>query len=623
MPASGIDIRFLGIRPLYDQGVIARFEAVLPEGCTGAPELSGTIASIVRRPVAECLQIGERPGEDGTRIVTVSLRNRTYRWGFRLTVRASREDGSRLRAARTVSFDECRASEQAWLEERRNVQNDERYDAWFRAQRTCEAELDRQCREAGKLERQPLVSIVTPVYRPPASYLREMVDSVLGQTYPKLELILANASGECAEVDDVLAEAARDERVRIIEIENRSIAENTNAALAEATGDYVAFVDHDDLLEPDALFRYVEAICAAPEADLLFCDEDMWGVPDDEAGDDAASERFFGPKFKPSWNPSRLLDGNIVCHMLMVSRRVLEQVEPTPAELTGAQDYDLTLKAAELAREIVHVPRMLYHWRSYPSSSATNLESKPYLLEAGRLAVQAHFDRVGIDARVGTGSYPLTYRTRFGGVGERRVCRLSLEEALHGASDGQLDALGDADVVLLAAEDAVLDEGCADELVGVLARDEVAIAAPITLDADGLVSSAGLTIRADGVRTPMSAGLAWMDVGYSQFLCCNHDVSAVAASCLALRADVFRELGGLDLAFADDAEAAVVDLCLRAGERGRFCCVVATAHVRVPARADHASHADDLLARHPSIAEGDPFLGACLDPSSPFYQLSS
>lgn len=622
---SPIQIDFVGIRPFYEQGVIARFAMTLAPEVAGMPELHATTSAIVRRPVGEVHVIGERMLEDGSRVVDVSIRNRTYRWGFRLSAVGVRADGGRIRASRTVGFARCRETELAWLEERRNVQNDERYDTWLRAHRASGGELERQRRMADRWIAgdglAPLVSIVTPVYRTPAAYLREMVDSVLAQTYPNFELVLANASGECAEVDEVLA-AYDDERIRVIEIENRSIAENTNEGISVAAGDFIAFVDHDDLLEPDALFRYVEAIRARPEADLLFCDEDMWGIPDDERDDESAHERFFGPKFKPGWNPSRLLDGNIICHMLMVSRHALEQVDLTPPELTGAQDYDLTLKAWEVARDVVHVPRMLYHWRSYPESSATNLESKPYLLEAGRAAVQAHFDRAGIEAKVEPGIYPLTYRTRFEGDAHcSGITSLPLKPAA--LSDGRLP--DDAETLILIDGDAQFGADDLREIADALARPEVGIAAPITLDPDGLVASAGLTVCPDGTRTPMSAGLTYIDIGYSQFLCCNHDCSAVAPSMFAMRAETYRQLGGFDAELAREAgiEAAVVDLCLRVREAGMVCCVVASSHVRMPSTgADHSSGAAELLARHPQIADGDPHLGAHLDPASPFYQLA-
>ncbi|MCH3942872.1 MAG: glycosyltransferase [Atopobiaceae bacterium] len=183
----------------------------------------------------------------------------------------------------------------------------------------------------------------------------------------------------------------------MIVAENKDISSNTNVGIAAARGDYVAFVDHDDFVEPDALFRYVEAINAHPECDLLFCDEDYWGEVD-------GRELFFAPKFKPGWNPDLLYTYNYVCHMLCVSRRALELTERSDAEVAAAQDYDLTFKAASVAREIVHVPRMLYHWRDHAASTARHRESKPYALVAGRRQSRGRSTAEGCPRRSSTGA---------------------------------------------------------------------------------------------------------------------------------------------------------------------------------------------------------------------------
>ena len=198
---------------------------------------------------------------------------------------------------------------EAWFEERRNCQNWDGYDGWMRAHRADDAELARQLEEAATWDDAPLLSLVCPTFNTPEPYLRTMVGSVLAQTYARFELVVVDAS-EDDRVRRALA-GCDDPRVRVVPVENAGIAGNTNRGIAEATGDYVGFLDHDDFLEPDCLFRYAEAVRAHPGCDLLFCNEDMWeddaaGAPDALAG---GPGRYFGPKFKAGWDLARLLDG--------------------------------------------------------------------------------------------------------------------------------------------------------------------------------------------------------------------------------------------------------------------------------------------------------------------------
>ena len=235
-----------------------------------------------------------------------------------------------------------------------NAQEDPSYDRWFRLHRSDGQELSRQRAEVRSLGQETLFSIVVPVFCTSAAYLRAMVDSILAQTYGRFELVLVNASGECKEVDDVLA-SYDDPRLRVLAAENKGIATNTNVGIEASVGDYLVFVDHDDLLEPDALYRLAAQIRTRPKADLLFSADDLWGSPD------GGSERFFGGRFKPGWNPDLLLSYNYVFHLMAVSRYAINRIELPGPVMDGAQDYDLAWKASELARDICYVPYVLYH----------------------------------------------------------------------------------------------------------------------------------------------------------------------------------------------------------------------------------------------------------------------
>ena len=272
--------------------------------------------------------------------------------------------------------------EQATRELFVNAGVDPYYKEWFSQQRPTEHELGLQRRAT--LPEMPLFSLIVPLFRTPAGFFSEMLESVLAQSYQRWELVLVNASPEmeglCRQVEEA---CARDARVRSVTLErNLGISENTNAGIAVATGDFVGFFDHDDVIEPNLLFEYARAVSERPDTDVLYCDEDKI----DEAGE------LSSPFFKPAFGIDDLRGYNVVCHLLCIRRTLLDQLEPNTAEFDGAQDHNLTLEAAERARYVNHVPRMLYHWRATASSTAGNADSKPYAAEAGMRAVRAHLD---------------------------------------------------------------------------------------------------------------------------------------------------------------------------------------------------------------------------------------
>lgn len=264
----------------------------------------------------------------------------------------------------------------------------------YRYQAPSEAELAMQRKKAEKYSY--LFSILVPAYETKAEYLREMIDSVLGQSYPRFELILADAS-ETGAVRKV-AEEYTDERIKYLPLaENKGIAENTNAALAHARGDYVALLDHDDLLAGDALFEMAEAIGRSAGkgrlACLLYSDEDK--------GNGAMTE-FYEPHWKPGLNRDLLFSNNYICHFLVMKRELMQKLKLRRG-YDGAQDYDLVLRAVgELVYEgekdreaVVHVPKVLYHWRCHRDSTAENPKSKEYAYEAGKKALEDFMESRG------------------------------------------------------------------------------------------------------------------------------------------------------------------------------------------------------------------------------------
>lgn len=250
----------------------------------------------------------------------------------------------------------------------------------------------------------PVFSILVPLYRTPEAYLVEMVESVLGQTYPELELILADAteddSVERMVRECMAGEQARYGRQRIVYkrlARNGGISENSNAALKLVKGDYVGLLDHDDVLTPDALYYMAKKIeefaMKGSEPLLLYSDED-------KCNQDRSV--YFEPHYKTDFNLDLLLSNNYICHFLVMKRELIQGLG-FRKEYDGAQDFDLVLRAASeiLPQEerIVHIPKILYHWRCHTGSTAENPQSKQYAYEAGKRAVQDMADRMGWKAQ--------------------------------------------------------------------------------------------------------------------------------------------------------------------------------------------------------------------------------
>ena len=250
--------------------------------------------------------------------------------------------------------------------------------------------------------RTPLFSILTPVYNPSPGVLRETLDSVIRQTHSDWELILVDDCSSRSGVEDVLADAsAADPRIRVLRREsNGGISASSQDALDAARGEFVALLDHDDQLAPQALQRMAQAIVEHPEADYLYSDEDKLS----EAGE------FVDPFHKPAWSPERLRGQMYTAHLSVLRTDLVREVGGFRPGFDGSQDHDLVLRVTEQARQIVHVPEILYHWRVVPGSTAGETTAKDYAWDAGRRAVDDHLRRLGLDAEAHFGPLPGTYR---------------------------------------------------------------------------------------------------------------------------------------------------------------------------------------------------------------------
>ena len=313
-----------------------------------------------------------------------------------------------------------------------NIQDDYDYNEWYKKVRITDEELAKQRESAADFAMQPTFSIVIPVYATPEKFLRRMLDSIREQTYPKFEVCLVDATpyakiqhdpAQGRTPQEVLAEyAAADSRFRYETLtENLGIAENTNAAIRMATGDFIVLADHDDELEPQALYECVRAINAHPDVQVLYSDEDKVDFED---------IYYFEPHFKTDFNPDLLRSVNYICHLFVARRSLLDAIAETAADgqkiyersaYDGAQDYDLILRATEKAQamessfnaldqtllrqgrftssNIIHIPMVLYHWRAHQASTAQHPEAKLYAFEAGARAVYDHCKRIGLPVK--------------------------------------------------------------------------------------------------------------------------------------------------------------------------------------------------------------------------------
>ncbi|HEX5089856.1 MAG TPA: glycosyltransferase [Nocardioides sp.] len=512
----------------------------------------------------------------------------------------------------------------------------------------------------------PLFSIVTPVYDTPLDVLRETISSVEHQTCTDWELILVDDKSPDARVREVLREAARREpRIRVIErATNGHIVEASNDGVAAAQGEFIALLDHDDLLTPRALERMQDAIDGEPEADYLYSDEDKI---------DANGARYSAFR-KPAWSPERLRGQMYTSHLSVLRTALVREVGGFRAGYDGSQDHDLALRATEHARKVVHVPQVLYHWRVVPGSAAGDAEAKPYAWDAGRRAVQDQLDRLGVSGTVGFGQRPGTYtitrsldrdvrisvviptRGDEGLVWGRR--RHFVVEAVRsildkggwdnleivvvfdaGTPDAVLDAVADLDapdlqlvpytkpfnfsekcnlgvsrshgdvVVLLNDDVEVSSDGFLVQLVAPLFEDGVGMTGARLLFANTTIQHAGLTLDCNDL-THAFAGAVQSESGPFAALLVNRECSGLTGACVALRREVFDEVGGLCEALPINFND--VDLSCKLRYLGYRLLWIANAtayhfesQTRTPVVHKWES---DLIAKRWALPEDDPYL---------------
>ncbi|MCX5841948.1 MAG: glycosyltransferase family 2 protein, partial [Deltaproteobacteria bacterium] len=295
------------------------------------------------------------------------------------------------------------------FEERFHLADRELYELWQRRHRLTARDRDRISKENEKLPCRPLISILLTVYNTDEIWLRRCLDSVLVQLYPHWELCIADDASTATHIRRVLEEyRANDGRIRVVFREvNGHISAASNSALSLATGEYVALLDHDDELTPDALYEVASLVSRQPGTDMIYSDEDKIDV----------QGRRHSPFFKPDWSPDTFLSQMYTCHLGVYRTALVRQIGGFREGFEGSQDYDLVLRLTEHTEMICHIPRVLYHWRSIPASSAASFQTTGYAQDAGIRAIQEALQRRGEEALVEpitglSGRYRVRYRLR-------------------------------------------------------------------------------------------------------------------------------------------------------------------------------------------------------------------
>ncbi len=289
------------------------------------------------------------------------------------------------------------------------------YRLWILQNDPSEAQLEQMRKECVTFSYRPKISIVTPVWNTDERWLRRAIESVLEQTYDNWELCIADGGSTRESVERVLKEyAEKDSRIKVKSLdENKGISGNSNEALSLAAGDFIGLLDHDDELAPFALCEVVKLLNKKRHVSFIYSDEDKI----DE------KRRRNNPFFKPDWSPDTFFSHNYICHFSVIKRELVQRVGGFREGYDGSQDYDLFLRVTETLdeREIAHIPKILYHWRTIQGSAADNVEAKPYAIVAAKKALANALYRRGIKASVLDGPYLSSYRVRYEITGNPKV----------------------------------------------------------------------------------------------------------------------------------------------------------------------------------------------------------
>ncbi len=499
------------------------------------------------------------------------------------------------------------------------IDNDYDYGEWYSLTKPSQEELERQRKEIW--EKGPKFSIVMPLYKTPERYLREMLDSIVAQTYTDWELCLADGSPKGADVSKIVKKYQdKDSRILYKRLEqNGGISDNTNVAIAMTSGDYIVLADHDDAMTEDALFECAKAVKEHPECEVIYSDEDKM---------DMDGGALFDPHFKPDFNLDLLTSVNYICHQFVVKKELVDKVGGLRKEFDGAQDYDFIFRCTEAASGVWHIPKVLYHWRCHQNSTASNPQSKLYAFEAGSRAIMEHYHRVGVEAeKVEKGVDYGIYHTIFKILGEPLVSIIIPNKDHHQDLDlcirailtkgtyknlefvvvennstkketfayyqsiqkefpqvrvvtwkkefnysainnfGVRHARGEY-LLFLNNDTELIAKNFIEEMLGFCQREDVGAVGARLLYQDDTIQHAGVVVGFGGIAGHTFIGLHKAENSYFHRAMCAQDYSAVTAACMMSKKSVFEEAGG----FSEDLAVAFndIDYCMKVRSLGKL-----------------------------------------------------
>lgn len=491
------------------------------------------------------------------------------------------------------------------------------YKEWLEKNKVTEEELEEQRKV--KFQYEPKISVIVPTYNTPEHFLRDMIECVANQTYYNWELCVADAS-TTDKVKVVLEEykAKYGDRLVIKYLtDNKGIAENTNEALALATGDFIGLFDHDDLLPLNSLYEIVKAINENPDADFIYTDEDK--ISED-------GKRRFDPHFKTDWNPDLLRSHNYITHFSIFRKDVMEKIHGFRSGYNGSQDHDIILRATEVAQHIVHIPKILYHWRIHDKSTAANPRAKMYCYDSGVRAVKSQLEREGTDGQVIFGKNLGFYRTFYDIKGEPKVsiiipnkdhkddlkrCIKSIYKKTsyrnfeivivenNSTSDEIFKYYNDLEkehrnlkvvkwekefnysainnfgvehctgeyILLLNNDTEVITERWIEEMLQHAQRKDIGVVGAKLYFDDDTVQHAGVLMNLAGVANHHFRGFDRKDIGYFSRLDVVQNYCAVTGACMMVSKELYDAVGGLDEQFVVAYND--IDFCLKVRELGK------------------------------------------------------
>ncbi len=465
-----------------------------------------------------------------------------------------------------------------------------------------------------------LFSILVPLYNTPEVFLREMIDSVVSQTYENWELCLADGSDADHAYVEQIVKGYGDDRIRYERLtENLGISGNTNKCFEMAKGDYIGLFDHDDILHPTALYEYMKVICDKG-ADYIYCDETTFSGK--------SIDHMITLHFKPDFAPDNLRANNYICHFSVFSKELVDKCGTFRTEFDGSQDHDMILRLTRAATNIVHVPKILYYWRSHAGSVASDINAKSYAIDAAKGAVAAHLTACGFSGFKieSSRAFETIFRIRYALTGHPLVSILipnkdhteDLRRCIESITDrtsydnyeiiviennsvtdeikdyyetlkmhprikvvsyegafnysavnnfGASCAEGEY-IILLNNDTEVITRNWIEELLMYAQRDDVGAVGCMLYYPDYTIQHAGIVLGMGAHRTAGHSHykMAKENLGYMGRLCYAQNVSAVTGACLMVKKKLFDEVGGLseDLAVALND----VDFCLKLRKKG-------------------------------------------------------